>query len=298
VAKALDFTNKREYRQAVPYFERGLKMDPGNGLILHFLVEFYSVHIPNPEKHLQYALLKVKNDIPITDSVTAGFNYFHLSNALFETGFIDESFTYINRSLAYDPKGYFSRYFRAFVQYAKTNDAAKTKEILINEWKRDTTRFDIRQEIGKMAFMMKDYNEAYRYYRPFIETRKVLQLDLYRHEDVRIALVFARMGFTAEAESLMRSFREYAENSQTMYKHLHLAMYYAAIDERERALEHFTLFSKEDNFHYAVLWLDGDPVMDSIKDDDRFKSAKKEIETKFWKTHQSIEVSLHKEALP
>jgi TolB-like protein/AraC-like DNA-binding protein len=298
IAKGLDNANRREYRQAVRYFEKALKLDPGNGLILHFLVEFYSIYIPNPQKHLEYALLKVKNDIPITDSATAGFNYFHLSSAFFETGFIDESMTYINRSLAYNPNGYFSRYFRVYVQWAKLDDAEKAERELLNEWKRDTTRFDIMQEIGKMAFMRRDYREAYQYYRPLVDIRKKLQLDLFRHEDVRLAITFDKMGLKDEAENLMRSFREFSENSQTLYKHLHLTMYYSAINDKAKALEHMKLFSQENDFSYVVLWIDDDPVIDPIKNHPEFKAALKEIERKFWETHKEIEGSLRTEPLP
>lgn len=298
VAKALDYTNKHEYRQAVPLFEKALRLNPHNGLILHFLVEFYSVHIPNPRKHLEYALMKVRNDVPVTDSATAGFNYFHLSNAFFETGFIDESMTYVNRSLGYDPNGYFTRYFKVYVQYAKDDDIKKAKESLLKEWKRDTTRFDIMQEVGKMCFMMRDYEEAYRYYRSFLELRKNLQLDLYKHENVRMGITFLKMGHKTEGENLLRSFREFAENSQTIYRHLHFTMYYAATGDRMKALEHLNLFAEEDNFHYAVLWLEGDPLVDSIKDDPKFKKAMKQIETKFWKTHSEVAIALREEPLP
>jgi TolB-like protein len=298
IAKALDFTGKREYKQALPYFEKALALNSNNGLILHFLCEFYSVYIPNPRKHLEYALLKVKNDVPIKDSATAGFNYFHLSNAFFENGFIDESMTYINRSLAYDSNGYFTRFFRVYVQYAKTNDDLKTKAGLLKEWKRDTTRFDIQQEVAKMCFMMGDYEEAYRYYKPFIETRKMLQLDLFKHEDLRIAIVFAKMGLKSESENLIRSFREYAENSQTMYRDLHFTQYYAATGESAKAIESMKLFSAQENFSYVVLWLADDPLLASVKNHPEFKKAMQEINTKFWKSHREIEAGLRTEPLP
>lgn len=297
-AKALDFTNKQQYSDAVRYFEKAHLLAPDNGLVLHFLVEFYSVHIPTPSKHLKYALLKVKNDIPITDSSTAGFNYFHLSNALFETGFIDESMMYINRSLAYDSGGYFSRYFKVFVEYAKIDDAKKAKEALLHEWRRDSTRFDIMQEVAKMCFMMRDYDEAYAYYKKFVETRKMLRLDLYKHEDARIGKTYEKMGLAKESESLMRSYREYAENSQTIYKHLHLCTYYAATNAPEKALHHMKLFSLENEFHYAVLWLDEDPLMDPIKNHPEFKEAMTKIESKFWNAHHQMDAQLKNEQLP
>jgi hypothetical protein len=131
-----------------------------------------------------------------------------------------------------------------------------------------------------------------------VEIRKKLQLDLFRYEDVRIAITFEKMGLKDEAENLMRGFREFAENSQTMYKHLHLTMYYSATNDTAKALEHMKLFSQEHNFHYAVLWIDDDPLMDPIKNHPEFKAALKEIERKFWETHKEIEVSLRTEVLP
>jgi hypothetical protein len=83
-----------------------------------------------------------------------------------------------------------------------------------------------------------------------------------------------------------------------MYRHLHMTMYYAALNDKQKALEHMKLFSQEDNFHYAVLWIADDPVMDPIKDHPDFKNALKEIERKFWKAHEEIEKELHKEPLP
>ena len=102
VAKALSFAQKGEFELSIPYFEKALEYDPRSGLVLHFLTEFYNIHVPNPPKYLEYAIRKVKVD-NATDSATASFNYFHLSNALLQNGFLDESQKYITKSLQLRP---------------------------------------------------------------------------------------------------------------------------------------------------------------------------------------------------
>jgi TolB-like protein/AraC-like DNA-binding protein len=298
VAKALDYANKAEYAQALPYFEKALQYNPHNGIVLHFLVEFYSIYIPNPRKHLQYAILKLKNDIPVTDSATAGFNYFHVSAALFETGFIKEATTYIDKSIAYDPKGFYSGYFKVILQYIDSENDEPLKQGLIKEWKKDTTRFDIMQEIGKICFMQKQYKEAYRYYKPVVDIRKILGLDLFQYEDLRFGMTYIKMGYREEGDALIKSFFEYAKQSQTIYKNLHFAMYYAALGNTKKAVEHMTIFSREDNFHYVVLLLPGDPLVESIKDHKAFKKAMQDINDKFWKTHEEIADELEENPLP
>jgi TolB-like protein/AraC-like DNA-binding protein len=288
VVKGLDYAIKKEYKQAIPYFEKALEYNPSSGLVLHFLNEFYSVYVPNPRKHIEYAIKKLDLDLISSDSATIGFDYFHLSHALFQTGFLDDAVVYINKSLAYNPNGYFTGYFRAYAVNMKSNDLLSMKDMLIKEWKKDTARFDIVQEIGKVCFVMRDYNEAYQYYRRFVQARKRLNLDLYKSEDIRIAIVYDKMGFKEEAAKFMDSFREFANTDLTMYKHLLLCMYYSQQKNQRRALDELALFSKENNVIYPVTCIGDDPLMDPISNLPEFKSTMQIINDKFWKDHKEI----------
>ena len=58
LAKALSFAQKGEFELSIPYFEKALEYDPRSGLVLHFLTEFYNIHVPHPPKYLEYAIRK------------------------------------------------------------------------------------------------------------------------------------------------------------------------------------------------------------------------------------------------
>ena len=41
----------------------------------------------------------------------------------------------------------------------------------MNELKKDSTRLDILQEVGKLHYFQEDYNGAFKYYERFVEAR-------------------------------------------------------------------------------------------------------------------------------
>jgi TolB-like protein/AraC-like DNA-binding protein len=298
IVKALDYASKREFKQAVPYFEKALEYNPNSGLVLHFLNEFYSMHVPNPAKHLEIALRRVKSDVPMLDSNTTAFNYFHLSNALFENGFLNEATLYINKSMAYNPDGFFTAYFRVYVLTMKDNNLSRTKAMMLEVLKKDTSRFDIVQEMGKICFMMRDYNEAFKYYKWFVKSRDRLKLDLYKYEDLRVAIVYEKMGLKSEAPKFVASFKDYADNDLTVYKNLHLAAYWCYLGDKRKALDHLKLFANEKTITYAVTCLGDDPLLDQISSLPEFKSIMAEIKVTFDKTHDQLAEMLKEEKLP
>jgi len=297
VAKALDYAYKRQYQQAVTYFEKALEYNPNSGLVLHYLNEFYSMHVPNPVKHLKNALQKVKTEPPVDSSVIA-FDYFHLSNALFETGFLDEAVVYINKSLAYDPHGYFSGYFSAYVLNMKDNNMPRIKAMLLAELHKDTTRFVVIQEVGKMCFLMRDYDESFKYYQWFVKTRDRLHLDLLKNEDLRIAIVYEKMGRTQEAKKFVTSFKNYADDDLTIYKHLHLAIYWCYQGDKRKALDHLKLYAKEKTISYPATLIASDPLFDLVAPLPEFNSIMADIQATFDETHAQLAEMLKEDGLP
>ena len=289
VAKALSFAQKGEFELSIPYFEKALEYDPRSGLVLHFLTEFYNIHVPHPPKYLEYAIQKVKVD-HATDSATASFNYFHLSNALLQTGFLDESLKYITRSLQLNPKNFFAGFVNDYILYAKDHDAKEAKERLLALWKKDTTRFDILHEVGKMSFMMGDYTAATSCYDRSIATMKTFGLDIFRHEYLRVAIAYQKVGDQTKAEEYAQLFKGYADESRTMYKDFLLSTYYSYKGEIPKAMELFKRFAKEqDNFVYWILLMPTDPaVPDKFKQHPEFDAAYKEIERKYWAKHDEL----------
>jgi TolB-like protein/AraC-like DNA-binding protein len=288
IAKALSFAAKQQYELSIPYLERALEYDPRSGLVLHFLTEFYNIHVPHPPKYLEYAIQKVKVD-RASDSTTLSFNYFQMSNALVQNGFVNEGLKYSTKSLQLNPKNFFAGYARAYIFYATDRNCKRTKELLLTEWKKDTMRFDILQEIGKVSHLMGDFATAKSCYDRSIPIMQMYSLDIFKPEYLRIGDTYARMGEKAKAQHYINEYKKFADGDQTMYKDLHLAMYHSNTGDQAKAIELFKRFANDqDNFLYWILLLPDDPLSGNLRKHPDFASAMKQIESKFWNKHRAM----------
>lgn len=296
--KAMYYLLKRDYSQALPFLEKGLEYKPNSSQIIGLLGDFYANHLPNTEKYLEYALRGMRLEVGASDSVAASYFYLRLGNALVQTGFVDEAMENIDLSLKYFQGNAFSRYVKAFVNYAKTKDLDMTREMLIEEFGRDTTRFDILQDIAKVSYYLRDYDSAYYYYEKFNRIREVQKLDVYVHENQLIGEVYEKMGKDAEAKKFFDSYQDYIQKDQTIYKNLGVAMVYVRERKFDKALEHLRLFAKEDNVQlWVILFLPQDPMVDEFKKLPEFQKIWAEIERKFWANHEKVRRQLEDEGL-
>ena len=290
--------NSAEYIQALPYFEKALEYNPNSAEVIRFLSEFYASYMPDTEKYLEYALKGVQLDIASHDSITASYIYLHLSNAFIQSGFVDDAEKHINKSLTYSRENLFSQYVKAYILYAKNEDLEQTRDLLVATLAKDTTRLDVLQEVAKIYYYERDYQNAYKYYKKFTNIKESQQLDIYPSEDAKIAVVFANVGLKTESDSYFDTYLNYANNDKSIYKNLSLAMYYAYNGNTEKTLEQMKLFARQDNYMYwALLFLKIDPLIDHVKDNPEFQQLLREIETKFWINHQRIKVSLEEKGL-
>lgn len=298
IAKALYYMNTGESELAVPHLEKALEYYPNSALIINILSDFYANYIPDTEKYLEYALRGISIDIAANDSLNTSYIYMHVSNALLQYGFIDEAVHYIDRSLAYNPDNLYSEYLKAFILYAKDENLQQTRERLIETLNKDTTRLDIMQEIGKICYFMRDFESAYQYYRKFIDIREALNLTIYRFENAKIGVVLAHMGEEEESELYFRQYKQDAENTESVYRHLSLAVYYAYTGDTDNALKELDLFSEQTYYNYLLLpMLRIDPLVDRIKDLPEFNTILREMDVKFWEKHNQIKASLRDKGL-
>jgi TolB-like protein/AraC-like DNA-binding protein len=293
IAKGVYFIHIKEYESAVPYFEKALTQHPGHGLVLHFLVESYSLYVPHPRKYLEYAILKdeVNKREPLDSGIMA-FNNLHLANAYLQCGFVKEARTYIRKSAAYQPDGFFTGYLMAYIDFFNGATPEQTKNALIRELKKQPGRFDLKQEIGKMYCFLQNYDSAFFYYKQFVTERKMLKMDLFHVEDMRIADVFERKGLKAEAEELKQSYKKYCDETRTIYKDVCLAMYYAHEGDMSKAVEYMQRFAGHDNFVYWILLMKDDPESEKFMKNPEFRKAFETVEKKFWKTHEEIKAEM------
>ena len=293
IAKGLFYMNNYEFEKAVPYFEKTLEYHPNNDLVLIFLIDLYVNHIPDSEKYLEYALRGIQLDISSYDSTTASYSYMHISNAFIQSGFVDEAEKYIEKSLEYLPDNLYSQYIKAYIIYVKNRDLQQIRISLTEILKKDSTRIDILQEVGKICYYQRDYESAYYYYKKFMDIRKAYDLDVYHVEDAKIAVVMAETGRKEEADELMDGFKELAENDQTIYKNINLAIYYSYSGEKEKAIEHLKLFSQQENYHYwTIVFIPIDPLVDNIKNLPEFQELFEIVNSHFWKNHERLKETL------
>ncbi|MCW5910502.1 MAG: helix-turn-helix domain-containing protein [Cyclobacteriaceae bacterium] len=297
-AKGMYYLIRKEYKEALPYLERGLEYKPNSTEIIGLLADFYAMSLPNTGKYLEYALKGLRLDASSGDSVSISYFHLRLGNALIQTGFVDEALEHIDKSLEYYPDNAFSRYIKAFVLYAKNGNLKQTRQLLLAEFRRDTNRFDILQDIGKVSYYLQEYDTAYKYYKRFDRYREAQKLDVYEHENLNIGRVYEIAGETEKAKEFYERYRKYVERDQTAYKNIGLAVYYCQVNESDKALEHLRLFTKEDNIQYwIILFMDKGPELTETERSPEFKKLLQEVERKFWANHEKLKLTLQEQGL-
>jgi TolB-like protein/AraC-like DNA-binding protein len=297
IAKALFFMHKKEYKEAAPYLEKALEYNPNSGVVAHFLSELYNGYLPNAAKYIEYALLGVRIDGNSGDSSTVSYKYLHLANALMQAGFIDEALTYIDKSLAYKADNPYSGYLRVYILYARDEDITHTCESLVNEFQKDTTNFIMMQEIGKMYYFKRNYAEAYKYYKRYLAIIEEKQLDIFKHEHLKIGIVLQQVGQKEKGRQYIEAFERYIETDSSIYRNASLATYYCYRGNAPKAIKHLTLFSQEKDFQYWILFFTVDPVVDAVRDLPEFKKAMQQVRDRFWENHNKVRATLEEKGL-
>ncbi len=298
MAKAFYYMNIGAYEKAVPHLERALVYNPNSALVLNTLSDFYASFIPNTNKYLQYALKGVELDIAAHDSVEASYILLHVGNALIQSGFVDEALEYIGLSLDYNPDNLYAEQVKAYILYAKNGDLNETRDLLLESLQRDPSRLDVMQEVGKIFYYQRDYERSWVYYKKFLEMKEAYDMDIYRGEDIKIAVVCSELGLTDEAQVLFEKNSVFLENDNSIYKHLGLSVYNAYLGNTEIAIDELKRFSLEENYHYwTFLFLKIDPLIDRMLVHPEYMDLLKEIEVKFWQQHEELKVLLAEKGL-
>ncbi len=276
----------KEYDLALPYLEKALEYNPNSAVVINTLSDFYANYSPNTEKYLEYAIQGIRLDIGAHDSVTASFIFLHLSNAFIQSGFVEEAKKYIDKSLDYNPNNLYSQYVKAYILYAEDYNLEVLKEKLIQTLKFDSTRLDIIQEVGKICYYQRNYDCSYYYYSKYLAVKEAYNLDIYKGENAKIAVMLSKVGQDEKSSKYLDDYFKYAENDESIYKNLSLAVYYSYKGDTDKAIDYLRQFSKKDNFHYwTILFLEMDPLVDNIKDIPNFREILDNIKSKFWDNH-------------
>ncbi|QFZ55745.1 helix-turn-helix domain-containing protein [Oceanihabitans sp. IOP_32] len=293
IAKALYYINVNEYRLAVPHLKKALEYNPNSSSVVQILADLYSRAIPDTGKYLQYALKGLQLDIETNDSISKSYMYLALSNAFVQNGFTNEAKKYIDLSLDNNPENYYAPFLNVFIQYAQHQNIERATNALENEWKKDTTRLDIMQEVGKFYYFQEKYDRAFYYYDKFVKIKENNGLSMYPQENLKIGLVYDKMGLHESAEDFYKAYAEYCKNDQSIYQPASLAMKYLHEENPNLAIEQLKLFATKNNYQYWVLlFLEEDPLMKTLKSHPAYDEVIQKIRDRFWENHNELKKSL------
>ena len=299
IAKAFYHNHRGEYEQGLPYLEKALEYHPNSSRVINILADFYTRFVPDTEKYLEYALMGIDLDIAAHDSVEAGYIYLHLSNALMQSGFVEEAKKYIEISLEYNPENYYAELLKPYILLAGSGSLLQTKELLIQLLEKYPGKHEIMKEIGVICYYMKDYNCAYGYFSNMYKSAEAEGMDLYHGEKAKMGLILADMGRIEESRQYLREYLQFAENDQSIYRDLSLAVYYSYMGDTGLAIKHMELFSQQDQYPYWYILFLGmeDPLFENVEELPEFQKILQRIELKFWKYHKEIKDSLKEKDL-
>lgn len=296
-AKAFYYIETKDFNLAQPYLEKALEYNPNSTLAVQMLADFYFRLAPDTEKYLEYALKGVQLQVGASDSTTQSYSFLQLSNALISSGFKEEALTYINKSLAFDPTNYYAPHLRAIILFAKDGDLQRTENLLREEYEKNPERLDILQDLAKMYHLDENYDSAFYYFQKFVTAREAGGLDIYISENVKIGMVYEKVGRTKEAAKLFKSFSDYCEQDQSIYRNVNLAMKYTHEGKMDEAMEQLKLFANGDNYLYWFLYIEDDPLFKPLKNRPDFEKTMQKIKDKFWQKQERIRKSLTEEGL-
>ncbi len=298
IAKALYYMQTGEYRLALPHLEKALEYNPNSVAVIQILADFYARIIPDTEKYLEYALKGIQLNMAADDSTSQSFIYLSLSNALVQNGFVDQAIDAIDQCIALDAGNYFIPLIKPYILYAKDQDAERTKLMLLKAWQKDTTRLDILQEIGKFNYFEERYDRAFYYYKRFVRDREAFGLNIYPQEDIKIGIVYEKMGLEEEAAEFIRSYEAYCERDESIYKSASTAVLYAYQGEYEKAMEQLRHFSTQNNIQYWILlFLEKDPVIEPLKSQPGYEEVLQRIRDQYWENHNNLRSKLEEQGL-
>lgn len=298
ISKALYYIHTNEYRLALPHLEKALEYNPNSASVINLLCNLFANYIPDTEKYLKYALKGIQLDVASNDSITQSFIYLNLSNALAQSGFTEEALLYVNKTLDYNSENPYAPHLKIFIEYAQDQNLEKAKRALMVELEKDTTRLDLLQEVGKLHYFQEDYATAFKYDKKFVTARTDRNLAIYPHEDLRIGLVYDKMGLKEEASALFKSYFDYCQNDQSIYKSANMAFKYAHEGRIDEGIEQLRIFSTQDHYQYWVLlFLEKDPLIKVLQKHPDYKEIIEIIEDRFWENQKKLRTSLEENDL-
>ena len=294
IAKALYYFLKRDYELAIHLYEKALHYNPNSELAIINLAFIYTYYSPDFEKSVEYNLLANKLNIITGDKFEQSFLNYRLSQAFRSSGFLKEAEEFLKKSLELNPENVDALVEKSQLIPEMTGRYEQAKEILEDLFEKHSSDPWILRHLALAYYMDRDFENAYKYYKKFIEIQEIQHLLLQPGDNCRIGLVFHKMGMEQKSEEYFKKF----ENLNSNAFFLLFAGYYSFRNDKVKAFEHMKLNLEKENFPiYNIRILKQDPLFDNIRELPEFQHLLSEIEAKFWKNNERIRKNLKKKGL-
>lgn len=297
-AKGLFYAVKGEPKLAVEHLKKALYYNPNSGLAALRLAQLYLNSFPGSEQAIEYGLLSIRLDFETDDDYCKGCELVTLSQALRHTGFFDEAEKFLNRSFEFEPIYSFAIIERSQLLADITGKYEESKEILIEFYDKDSSNAGVARHLGLTCYLMRDYDDAFKYYKRFIDIKETQNLEVTNSDYGRIGYVFKIMGDVKKSEEYFNKNMDVIETLKTFQKYRLMAAVYSYRGDTTNAIEQMKILSQHDNYPYWVIrTLKHDPMYDNIRELAEFQKILSEMEIKFWKNHDRIKASLKDKGL-
>ena len=123
-------------------------------------------------------------------------------------------------------------------------------------------------------------------------------LEIYPHEDIKIGVVYSKMGLRNEAADFFNAYAQYCENDQSIYKSASMAVKYAHEGKKDKAIEQLKFFAEQDNYQYWILlFMEKDPLIKPLQSHPEYEETIQKIKDRFWEKQTKLRKSLEEKGL-
>ena len=285
--------HSKKYNEARGFFEEVIELNPNDIQAYNYLTEIYVFHELNPEKYLEYALKGHKIQRNSQDSVALSISYLHLSNALIQTGFINISKEFINKAILIDSNNLSAQYLAAYIEFSQDKDYNRVTHRLEKILAKDSFRIDVIQELAKVNFYHRAYEQAAVYYDRMNEIKSQINSSIYEIEDINIAFTYEQLGRLEDAQFHYQRFADYIGNNPPPYESLFKAAWFSSIDDIEKGMEELKKFAALDNISYwFIIFLEDDPIISRLSVHPDYEKVIDQINQRFWQKHEVLRSDL------
>ncbi len=286
--------------QAIKEYDKAIKLNPNDwkayflkGEIHSYVLYDYIEAIAN----LQEAVIRNRGMELVALLVDLGLAYQ-------DAGFIDKAKYYYQEVLKLEGDSIRYYYYLGGIENY-LGDFEKAIEFYKKGYAIDSTRYGLLLQLGSNYMYLGQYEESLKYYKKYLEILKARGW-LYLRGMHRIGYVYWQNGYREEAKYYFNEQIRYGEESIKLGReyanskgaHYDLADVYAFFGDKVKAYQYLDEVNKKHTFPlWWIILVKRDPLLDSIREEERFQNILQNMEAKYQAEHERVRKWLEEQAM-